>query len=140
MALCLVGKVGRGLIWVGFSPVMSQEAPIPLAPCSKVTQSNHANPTDGFGQAGRNLLRTLPFDESVLLPPVKMLDLENNSDFFGGVGANDGSPGVSADGTCVPNSALQCTKPTPVDQPTTRGVWLSTGSSHLMANHVMRWV
>ena len=55
MALCLVGKAGKGRIWAGFLPVISQEAPIPLAPCSQAAQSNRANPTPTvlfFSQAG----------------------------------------------------------------------------------------
>ena len=48
MALCLVGKAGRGLIWVGFSSVMSQQTPIPLAPCSEAAQPNHANPNEEY--------------------------------------------------------------------------------------------
>ena len=47
MALCLVGKAGTWLIWAWVKPVMSQEAPIPLAPCSKAAQSNHTNPNQG---------------------------------------------------------------------------------------------
>ena len=50
MALCLVGKAGRGRIWEGFSSVMSQKAPIPLAPCSEAAQPNHGNPSvESFG-------------------------------------------------------------------------------------------
>ena len=46
MALGLVGKAGRGEIWVGLSSVMSKEAPIPPAPGCEAAQPNHANPTD----------------------------------------------------------------------------------------------
>ena len=63
MALCLVGKAGRGLIWAGFPPVMSQEAPIPLAPCSEAAQSNHANPTNQS-----TLLKILPLTSSMSSP------------------------------------------------------------------------
>ena len=45
VALCLVAKAGRGPTWVGFSSVMSQEAPIALAPFCKAAQLNHANPS-----------------------------------------------------------------------------------------------
>ena len=45
MALCLEGKAAKGQIWVGFSSVISQETPIPLAPCSEAAQPNHGNPS-----------------------------------------------------------------------------------------------
>ena len=41
----IVGKAGRGLMLIGFSPVMSQETAIPLAPGCEAAQSNHAHPT-----------------------------------------------------------------------------------------------
>ena len=59
MALCLVGKAGRGLIWVGFSSVVSQEAPIPLAPCSEAAQPNHANPIPHLGKNPSELCRII---------------------------------------------------------------------------------
>ena len=48
MALGLVGKAGRGEIWVGLSLVMSEEAHIPPAPGCEAAQLNHANPTVEF--------------------------------------------------------------------------------------------
>ena len=46
-------------VWVGFSSVVSQEAPIPLAPCSEAAQPNHANPIPHLGKNPSELCRII---------------------------------------------------------------------------------
>ena len=41
-----MGKAGGGLIWVGFSLVMSQKTPMRPASKSEAAHANHANPTE----------------------------------------------------------------------------------------------